>query len=317
LSAGGRVQNEKVAYTFRDNIASSFYSGNSEDTAGTYRLSGRYEFTPDLMVFATYSTGYKGQTYDLTTGFNQNRANAGPIKPERSRDWELGARMQFLDRRVTANLTLFNTDYKNLQAQTIETIGGTTNFRLTNVGGLKTRGVELDTSARIGSDFNLNASVAYLDAKYTSFDKAQCYPLQQAPATCLPPTSPTYQNLTGQRAVQAPEWKFSIGADYSPSLGGDLRGVVQANWQYQSGVYYVAEDPQTFQKAYSIVNAGLGVRDKDHKWEVVAFVNNLFDKQYYPSLVNSAGNFGSKLATQALLPRDFRRYAGVRMGVNF
>ena len=317
LSAGGRVQNEKVAYTFRDNIASSFYSGNSEDTAGTYRLSGRYEFTPDLMVFATYSTGYKGQTYDLTTGFNQNRANAGPIKPERSRDWELGARMQFLDRRVTANLTLFNTDYKNLQAQTIETIGGTTNFRLTNVGGLKTRGVELDTSARIGSDFNLNASVAYLDAKYTSFDKAQCYPLQQAPATCLPPTSPTYQNLTGQRAVQAPEWKFSIGADYSPSLGGDLRGVVQANWQYQSGVYYVAEDPQTFQKAYSIVNAGLGVRDKDHKWEVVAFVNNLFDKQYYPSLVNSAGNFGSKVATQALLPRDFRRYAGVRMGVNF
>jgi iron complex outermembrane receptor protein len=117
--------------------------------------------------------------------------------------------------------------------------------------------------------------------------------------------------------VQAPEWKFSVGMDYSPSLGGDLRGVAQANWQYQSGVYYVAEDPQTFQKAYSIVNAGLGVRDKDHKWEVVAFVNNLFDTQYYPALVNTAGNFGSKLATQALLPRDFRRYAGVRVGVNF
>jgi iron complex outermembrane receptor protein len=327
LSAGGRVQNEKVSYTFRDNLAAGtqFFSGNSEDTAGTYRLSGRYEFTPDLMVFATYSTGYKGQTYDLTTGFNQGRADAGPIKPERSRDWELGARMQFLDRRVTANLTLFNTDYENLQAQTIETIGGTNNFRLTNVGGLNTKGIELDTSARIGSDFNLNASVAYLDAKYTSFGRAQCYPLQTVAQGCVAavpaappiPAQPAYQNLTGQRAVQAPEWKFSVGMDYSPSLGGDLRGVAQANWQYQSGVYYVAEDPQTFQKAYSIVNAGLGVRDKDHKWEVVAFVNNLFDTQYYPALVNTAGNFGSKLATQALLPRDFRRYAGVRVGVNF
>lgn len=329
LSAGGRVQNEKVAYTFRDNLAAvgaQFFSGNSEDTAGTYRFSGRYEFTPDLMVFASYSTGYKGQTYDLTTGFNANRAAAGPIKPERSRDWELGARMQFLDRRVTANLTLFNTDYENLQAQTIETLAdGTANFRLTNVGGLNTKGIELDTSARIGSDFNLNASVAYLDAKYTSFAHAQCFPMQTVAQGCVAavpaappiPAQPAYQNLTGQRAVQAPEWKFSIGADYSPSLGGDLRGIVQANWQYQSGVYYVAEDPQTFQRAYSIVNAGLGVRDKDRKWEVVAFVNNLFDKQYYPSLVNSAGNFGSKLATQALLPRDFRRYAGVRMGVNF
>jgi iron complex outermembrane receptor protein len=321
LTAGGRIQNEKIAYTFRDNLAAAgaqFFSGNAEDTAGTYHLGGRYEFTPDLMVFASYSTGYKGQTYDLTTGFNKNRANAGPIKPERSRDWELGARMQFLDRRVTANLTLFNTDYENLQAQTIETLSdGTTNFRLTNVGGLNTKGVELDSSARIGSDLNLNASVAYLDAKYTSFPVAQCYPMQQSPATCLPPTSPTFQNLTGQRAVQAPEWKFSIGADYSPSLGGNLRGIVQANWQYQGSVYYVAEDPQTLQRAYSIVNAGLGVRDKDHKWEVVAFVNNLFDKQYFPSLVNSAGNFGSKLATQALLPRDFRRYGGVRVGVNF
>lgn len=321
LTGGGRVQNEKVSYTFQDNRAApgaQFFSGSASDTAGTYRISARYEVTPDLMFFATYSTGYKGQTYDLTTGFNANRAAAGPIKPERSRDKEIGMRAQFLDRRVTFNLTYFDTNYKNLQAQTIETLAdGTSNFRLTNVGGLNTKGVELDTTARIGSDFNLTGSLAYLDAKYTSFPVAQCYPMQTVPATCLPPTSPTFQNLTGARAVQAPKWKFSVGADYSPSLGGNLKGVAQANWQYQSSVYYVAEDPQTFQKAYSIVNAGLGVRDKDRKWEIVAFVNNLFDVQYYPSLVNTAGNFGNKIATQVVLPRDFRRYGGLRLGVNF
>lgn len=319
LTGGGRVQNEKVSYTFQDNrapVGSQFFSGSASDTAGTYRISGRYEFTPDLMVFATYSTGYKGQTYDLTTGFNAARAAAGPIKPERSRDKEIGMRAQFLDRRVTFNLTYFDTNYKNLQAQTIETLAdGTTNFRLTNVGGLNTKGVELDTAARIGEDFNLTGSVAYLDAKYTSFAVAQCYPLQTAAQGCT--GSPARQNLTGARAVQAPKWKFSVGADYSPSLGGNLKGIAQANWQYQSSVYYVAEDPQTFQKAYSIVNAGLGVRDKDRKWEVVAFVNNLFDVQYYPALVNTAGNFGNKIATQALLPRDFRRYGGLRLGVNF
>jgi iron complex outermembrane receptor protein len=327
LTGGGRVQNEKVSYTFQDNrapVGSQFFSSHAEDTAGTYRISGRYEVTPDLMFFATYSTGYKGQTYDLTTGFNQARANAGPIKPERSRDKEIGMRAQFLDRRLTFNLTYFDTNYKNLQAQTIETVGGTQNFRLTNVGGLNTKGVELDTSARIGDDLNLTGSVAYLDAKYTSYEQAQCYPLQTQAQGCIPavvapatPVHPAYQVLTGARAIQAPKWKFAIAADYSPSLGGNLKGVVQANWQYQSSVYYVAEDPQTFQKAYSIVNAGLGVRDKDHKWEIVAFVNNLFDVQYYPSLVNTAGNFGNKIATQALLPRDFRRYGGLRLGVNF
>ncbi|MEG3147062.1 TonB-dependent receptor [Sphingomonas sp. RT2P30] len=320
FTGGGRVQNERVSYTFKDNLAvapnPTSFAGSAEDTAGTYRLSLRYEPTRDIMLFATYSTGYKGQTYDLTTGFNTNRANAGPIKPERSRDREIGARLQFLDRHLTFNLTYFNTDYTNLQAQTIETLAdGTTNFRLTNVGGLNTQGVELESSARLGDDLNLNASVTYLDAKYTSFDVAQCYPLQTAALGCT--GSPTRQNLTGARAVQAPKWKFSVSADYSPSLGGNLRGVVQANWQHQSDVYYVAEDPQTFQPSYGIVNVGLGVRDADHRWEVVAFVNNLFDKQYYPSLVNSAGNFGSNIATQALLPRDFRRYGGVRLGVKF
>jgi len=93
--------------------------------------------------------------------------------------------------------------------------------------------------------------------------------------------------------------------------------VVQGNWQYQSSIYFQPRDPQTFQPAYSIVNVGLGVREEDRRWEVVAFVNNLFDKQYYGSLVNTASNFGLNVATQAVLPRDFRRYAGVRASFNF
>jgi iron complex outermembrane receptor protein len=33
--------------------------------------------------------------------------------------------------------------------------------------------------------------------------------------------------------------------------------------------------------------------------------------------VNSGGNFGNQIATQSVLPRDFRRYAGLRFGVNY
>ncbi|MDO7843505.1 TonB-dependent receptor [Sphingomonas immobilis] len=329
-TGGVRVQNEKVEYTYRDNLAvapaPSFFSGNAEDTAVTWKASLRYEVTPDLMFFGTYATGYKGQTYDLTTGFNANRAAAGPIKPERSRDMELGARMQFFERRLTANLTLFNTDYDNLQAQSIETLAdGTSNYRLTNVGGLNTKGIELETTARLGSDLNLTGSVTYLDAKYTSFPVAQCYPLQTVatgcvaavPATPTTPAVPAYQNLTGTRAVQAPEWKFAFSADYSPSLGGNLKGIAQLNWQYQSDVQYAARDPELFQAGYHIVNIGLGVRDADRRWEIVGFINNLFDQQYFPALVNTAGNFGNQIATQAILPRDFRRYGGVRLALNF
>ena len=62
---------------------------------------------------------------------------------------------------------------------------------------------------------------------------------------------------------------------------------------------------------------GIGIRDDKRRWELVGFINNVFDQQYYGALVNTAGNFGNNIATQAILPRDFRRYGGVRLGVNF
>ena len=317
LTAGGRVQKEKVSYTFRDiQAGNAFFSGNADDTATTYKFSPQYQITPDVMVFATYATGYKGQTYDLTTGFNANRAAAGPIKPETSKDKEVGVRTQFFDSALTLNLTYFDTDYEDLQAQSIETLAdGTNNFRLTNVGGLNTKGFEVESSARIGRDLNLTASATFLDAKYTSFPVAQCYPLQTAAQGCI--GSPARQNLTGARAVQAPKQKYSVGADYSHDVGSRLVGFVQANYQYQSSVHYVAEDPQTYQGGYGIANLGLGVRDDGSKWQIAAFVNNLFDKQYFPSLVNTAGNFGNKVATQAIIPRDFERYGGVRLSLDF
>jgi iron complex outermembrane receptor protein len=322
LTGGVRVQNEKVQYTYQDFTvvapANGFFSGHAKDTAATWKATLRYQLNDNVMFFGTYATGYKGQTYDLTTGFNANRAAAGPIKPEKSRDKELGARWQSPDHRLTANLTLFDTHYTNLQAQTIETLAdGTSNYRLTNVGGLTTKGIELDTTARVGQDLNLRGSATYLDAKYSSYPVAQCYPLQTAATGCVTTTSPTFQNLTGTRAVQAPKWKFELGGEYSPALTQTVRGVVQADWQYQSSLFFQARDPETFQPAYSIVNMGIGVRAANHRWEAIAFVNNLFDKQYYGSLVNTAGNFGNQIATQAVLPRDFHRYGGVRLGFNF
>jgi iron complex outermembrane receptor protein len=318
LTVGGRAQKEKVSYTFFDflNLLTPSFSGDADDTATTYKFSPQYQITPDVMVFATYATGYKGQTYDLTTGFNTNRAAAGPIRPETSRDTEAGVRAQFLDRKLTLNLTYFDTDYEDLQAQTIETLAdGTTNFRLTNVGGLNSTGVEVEFGARVNEAFNLSASATFLDAKYTSFPVAQCYPLQTAAQGCT--GTPARQNLTGERAVQAPKVKYQIAADYSHAVSSTLVGFAQLAYQHQSDLYYVAEDPQTFQPAYGIANIGLGIRAESGQWQVTAFVNNLFDKQYYPALVNSAGNWGSHIATQALLPRDFERYGGVRFSFDF
>ncbi len=320
-TVGGRAQNERVEYTFNDKLLATNYGGHASDNATTYRLGLNWQATRDILAFGSYATGYKGQTYDISSGFDRNRAAAGPIRPETSKDWEFGLRTQFFDRHLTFNVTYFNTEYTDLQAQTIEPLAdGTSNFRLTNVGKMKTQGLEFEAAARVMRDLTINGGLTYLDAKYTSWPAAPCYTQQTAATGCLLQGTVKYQVLTGTRAVQAPEWKGSMSFDYTPALTDDLNGVLVGSWQYQTSVYYAARDPETFQPAFSIFNLSVGVREHSRRWEATLFVNNLFDKQYFPALVNSGGNFGpagTTIATQSVLPRDFRRYAGLRFGVNY
>ena len=323
LIGGIRQGHEEVRYTYRDILnADAFYSGNATDNFRTYKAGVQQHLGEDIMVFATYATGHKGQTYDLSTGFNQQRALAGPVRPETSRDYEIGARTQFLDRRLTLNVTAFDTRYRNFQAQGIETFAnGTVNYRLTNVGRLRTRGIEGEASLRVMRDLSLAAGATYLDAKITEFPDAQCFPLQTAAQGCVPAANglPAFQNLAGKRPPQAPKWKLNGTLDYGHDLGSlPFQGIIQAAATYQSRVNYnLNQDPETVQGGYTIVNLSAGIRNREAGFEVVAFVNNLLDKQYYNNLADSRGNYANAQATQSYLPRDFRRYGGIRASYAF
>lgn len=315
LTGGARIQKEKVNYTYLDILnGNAYFEGGASDTATTYRVAGRYSVTDDINVFASFATGYKGQTYDLTTGFDAARQAAGPVKPETSEAFELGIRSQFFDRMLTANLTYFDATYTDLQAQSIETIGTTQNFRLTNVGELAAKGVEADFILTPTNDLSFNASVTYLDAIYASFPNARCYTGQTAAQGCV--GSPTRQDLTGT-PVPASEWKFQLSGSYQPQLTDTLFGIAQANWQYVGDVpTSLGTNPETVRDAYSIVNLNLGV-GSDDGWKVVAFANNLFDEQYYSAIIPRSNYFGGSTATQAMLPRDYNRYVGLRFNVDF
>ncbi|GIL41674.1 TonB-dependent receptor [Roseiterribacter gracilis] len=316
---GVRVQHEKIDYTFRDiQNGNAFFSGGGTDDFETYKLALQYQVAKDFMVYGSYSTGHKGQTFDLSTGFNSNRALAGPVKPETSKSWEIGARTQWLNRRVTANLTLFDARYEDFQAQGIETLpDGTLNYRLTNVGKLHNRGVELETSALVTEQFRAGFSAAYLDAEIADFPLAQCFPLQTAAQGCT--GSPARQNLTGATPPQSPKWKLTATADYTiPLPSMPFEGVLQGVYSYQTTVNYgLNQDPQTVQKSYGILNLSAGIRDTSGRYEVSVFVNNVTDQRYYAHIFNSTGNYNNVLATQSLPPRDFSRYAGIKASYNF
>ena len=53
------------------------------------------------------------------------------------------------------------------------------------------------------------------------------------------------------------------------------------------------------------------------KERLTVFVDNVLDKHYHPDIADQASTFGSTSAVDALVPRDFSTYAGIKVSAQF
>jgi iron complex outermembrane receptor protein len=316
LVTGLRLNDEQIGYNI-DNVYKNFLS-NASHSHGvvTGKISLEYHPLKDINLFASYTRGYKGETYDLTSSFNAALAANGPVKPETSNSYEIGVKTQLLQRRLTVNLTAFDADYSNFQAQTIvPTLG--TGFVLANVGSLKTRGVELDGRARVTSNLSLDFGLAYLDATIGSYPDGQCYYLQTAAEGCITGPTGSFWNLAGKSLPNAPKWKGNMDATYThPIAKTGFDAILTGAVRYQSAVNYsLSPDPDTEQGGFAIANLNLTVKPEEGAYKFSVFVNNLFDTHYYNGMTDYTAF--SKANTFGFVPRDFRRYFGIRASYAF
>lgn len=329
IDAGLRYNHEKIAANFQNitpgaavpaNNATCLItcSGKSTDDKVTYKLALRQDISADVMTYASYATGYKGQGYDISTGFNPGRA-ANPIRPETSQAYEIGLKSRLFSNRVQLNVTGFWTDFKNFQAQGIITLpDGSTQPQLSNVGSLRSRGVEAEISARATRLLRIDASAAYTDAVIREFSNAPCYTAQTVAQGCVRVGATGVQNLSGVRLANAPEFKGNIAVTQDielPSLPFDA--FVNGEFAYQSRVRFdLLNSPASYQDAYGVFNGSIGVNGRgDRGYRVALFVNNLFDQEYATSR-QLVGNSNGQAVSQ-LLPRNSRRYFGIRMRAGF
>ncbi|GGB22934.1 TonB-dependent receptor [Sphingomonas metalli] len=295
-------------------------SGTGADSVVTGKLALRQDLGERVMAYVSYSTGYKGQGFDISTGFTPLRA-ARPVRPETSDAYELGLKSRFLDNRVQLNVAAFWTDYNDFQAQSgVLLPDNTIQLTLNNVGKVRTRGVEVELQARPVEAFRIDGGLSFTDAKVREFQNAQCYTGQTAAQGCLPVTGSAtgFQDLSGKRLSNAPRWKFNLGGTYDILLPtAPFDGFVQADMNYQSRVNFdLLGNPLTVEDSYAIVNASVGIDQHDRGGVRIAlFVNNIFDKHYASNLSIASGGSATLLAQT--FTRSARRYAGIRARFGF
>jgi iron complex outermembrane receptor protein len=109
------------------------------------------------------------------------------FEPEHVRSYELGAKTEWLERRVRVNGAVFYSDYRDFQVNFLvpDTISDT---KVRNAGKADMRGVELDATWLVAEGLRVTLAGAYLDAnmkevinKLNGQNEAHLYPFYSAP----------------------------------------------------------------------------------------------------------------------------------------
>lgn len=284
---------------------------NYNGTVSADNVSGKvglqFEPSRNFMLYASYTTGYKGPAIDGTGGIIRE------VKPETVKSYEIGAKTSFLDNRATFNLALYWSDFRNFQAQTFDTTITPPAFYLSNAGKLRARGVEVETSFRVTSALRLSASGSYNESTFREYT-GQCYPGQPVSTVVgvgcytVPNTTTLVANYAGYALPNAPKWSYVLRGDYRQPVGEHNAVDAGVNWAWRDDTQAVLGDPKSQINAYGLLNGTIGFGAQDGKWRVGVYARNLLDKRFYAAY--SAGVINPNGYVKIVMPEAFRTIGG-------
>jgi iron complex outermembrane recepter protein len=230
----------------------------------TYRAVLDRQFTPDILGYVSWNTGFKSGQYSLVN-FTEP-----PVKPEILTAYETGFKTEFLGRRLRVNASAFDYKYHDIQVQEV-VVGGT---QLVNAAQATIYGLDLDINAKLTRSLSLRASLEWLHARYTNFPNDPSYVPAPGGGNDL-----ITINGAGFHMSNAPDFSAYLAADYTQAvLGGMLD--LNVNESYNSG-YYWDPDNRLRQPAFGLLGGYVKWTDCEGKWSYRIWGNNVTSRHYY------------------------------------
>lgn len=322
LTAGGRYNYEEISVQFDDRAVVQAYDQSANEGQWLGKVALQHFLNSNTMLYASAATGYKGQAYDISTGFDQFKAD-NPVGSEQSEAFEAGVKSTLLEQRLQLEVVAFHTRYDDYQAQNTEVVNDSLELTIANVGRLETSGVEVDAVALVGERLTLNTSMAYIDATIDQYPNAQCYNNQTVAQGCVETSLGSgvfVQDLAGAPLNNSPEYKVALGGQYIQPLDNlPFDGFVNASYQWQDDVIFdLKQDPGTKQDSYGVLNMSVGINERTQdRYRVTLFVYNVFDEHYTQVIADLSDLYLGGTAYIQLVPRNAERYAGVSLKYAF
>ena len=228
------------------------------------KFSLDFKATDDVLLYLSYSTGYKGGGFSSRTLVP--RTEVLRFDPEELSTIEGGVKFEGMNRRLRANAAVYRSEYKNVQGTVIEGIAPGTQ----NIGDSEIYGVELEVAALPTRYLLVNNSIAYNHNDYTKLN-----PLS-------PGVAPDGFVGINNKLTNTPKWTVINSVNYTipaPSLGGEF--AVQANYTHYSAIFNdELNSPILRQKAYGLLSGQISYANAANHWTASVWGKNLTDEEY-------------------------------------
>jgi iron complex outermembrane receptor protein len=266
----------------------------------SYLLSPSFKLSRDAMVYVSYATGYKAAGLNLNSPVAAGTSIV--VEPEKVKNWEIGLKQTLFNERATVNVNAFWLELAGLQANIVPP--GVRSY-LANVGDVRSRGFEGEASWKVTQDLDWSVNGSVIDAQYLSYPNAPCQVDQVAPC-----------DLTGKDLFMSPKYIANSTVRYHKDRGEGTSPYGLVQYAYRSKHYgNVQLDDEALIQSYSLVNARVGAKFKEDRYDVALWVDNAFDKVYLQSIASAsivgAGAYG--FIGRLGAPRTF----GVTLNANF
>jgi iron complex outermembrane receptor protein len=256
------------------------------DASLDYRIAER------AMIYARVAKGFRGGTYNtVITGPDQQ----GAANPETLIDYELGAKTQEWDGRLTINAAAFLYNYRDLQVILLQSAGA----KLQNAATARIDGVEFEASAAPNDHWLLHLYGSWIDAIYTSFANASVpaalnsglpanldsQPLERAPKdTAGLLVRYSFPVTQGSVSLET-DWRYTGKVIFAPWVGSRNLQPVPSLAPYVQNVFSL-----TTQNPVTTGNARVIYAAPGDRLEVSAWAKNLANVQYKTNMFNLVFN---------------------------
>ncbi len=277
--AGGFVDNDVTAE-------------GGDDGQSYYKLNSAYQFTDNLLGFATVSQGFRrgGTNGFRNVGTRVLTEEARAYKPDSTTNYELGVKGYLFDQALYLEAGVYRIDWKDTQTYREQLISGFPVNGTVNGPDARTQGFEMTARYRINASWQTTLRAASTRAQWS-----------ETATNCLYTNGTSCRTWSeGGRLGGAPKLKADATLRFNTDLNGDLYLWASATARYVSKVQTDrVDDPsgnitaRTY-PSYTTADASIGLGGG--AWELQLWVENLADKRAVKS--NQAGGLmGRRLIT--------------------